>query len=50
MPVIDEFLRRIGLPADMPAEPTYEFLKAVQYHSVLRIAYENLDILEGKPL
>ena len=50
MPVIDEFLRRIGLAADTPAEPTYEFLKAVQYHSVLRIAYENLDILEGKPL
>ena len=50
MPVIDEFLRRIGLAADTPAEPTYEFLKAVQYHSVLRIAYANLDILEGKPL
>ncbi len=47
---INRFFERIGLPEDTAVEPTYEFLKKVQYNAVLRIAYENLEILEGKPL
>ena len=47
---IKRFFARIGLPADTEAEPTYDFLKKVQYNAVLRIAYENLEILEGIPL
>ena len=44
------FFRRIGLPGDTKISASYEFLRDVQYNAVLRIAYENLDILEGKPL
>ena len=50
MTKIQAFLERIGLDPDTKIEHTYEFLKKIQYASVTRIAYENLDILEGKPL
>lgn len=44
------FFERIGLSPDTKIEKNYEFLKLVQYNSVLNIAYENLDILCKKPL
>lgn len=44
------FLERIGLSADTKITKNYEFLKLIQYNSVLNIAYENLDILDKKPL
>ena len=44
------FFKRIGLPEDTPVSASYEFLRDIQYGAVLRIAYENIDILEGKPL
>lgn len=47
---IKKFLNRIGLEPDMEITHTYEFLKQIQYHAVCSIAYENLDILEMKPL
>lgn len=47
---ITGFLNRIGLPGDLKIEPTEEFLRTVQFAAVTRIAYENVDILEGRPL
>ncbi|MBQ6677569.1 MAG: arylamine N-acetyltransferase [Clostridia bacterium] len=47
---IKAFFRRIGLPEGTPVSASYEFLRDVQYNAVLKIAYENLEILEGKPL
>jgi len=44
------FFERIGLPADTRTEHTVSFLGAIQSHAVTHIAYENLDILAGKPL
>jgi len=44
------FFRRIGLPPDTKIEPTYEFLKQIQYHAVTAIPYENLDLVRGKLL
>lgn len=46
----EKFFERIGLPSDTKIEKTYDFLKKVQYHCVTSIAYENLDILDKKPL
>ena len=43
------FLARIGL-SDTPITHTVEFLGAVQTACVLTIPYENLDILDGKPV
>ncbi len=45
-----KFFVRIGMSPDTKIEKTYEFLKEVQYNCVTKIAYENLDILNKKPL
>lgn len=45
----EEFLARIGL-AGTPVAHTVEFLGAVQTACVLTIPYENLDILQNKPI
>lgn len=50
MTKIKAFLERIGLDPTMKIEHNFEFLKKIQYSAVTRIAYENLDILEGKSL
>ena len=47
---IQKFFLRIGLPADTKIEKNFEFLKKIQLACVKTIAYENLDILDGKPL
>ena len=47
---IEKFLQRIGLSPDTPVEHTYSFIKQIQYNAVINIAYENLDILDKKPL
>lgn len=50
MNLLPAFFERIGLAADTRVTHTVEFLKLVQYQCVTNIAYENLDILDGKPL
>lgn len=50
MEKISRFFQRIGMDPDTPVEMTVDFLGKVQLHCVLNIAYENLDILENKPL
>ncbi len=47
---IQKFFSRIGLPYDTKIENNFEFLKKVQFACVTHIAYENLDILDSKPL
>ncbi|MBQ7040434.1 MAG: arylamine N-acetyltransferase, partial [Clostridia bacterium] len=47
---IQMFFKRIGMAEDTEVKCTFEFLKQVQYNAVTTIAYENLDILDGKPL
>jgi N-hydroxyarylamine O-acetyltransferase len=47
---IEAFFQRIGMAAGTRVEFTPEFLGRVQTACVLNIAYENLDILEGKPI
>lgn len=44
------FFERIGLPADTAVEHTVELLGRIQSACVVNIAYENMDILEGKPI
>ena len=50
MTKVNAFLKRIGMDPETPVEFTVDFLGRVQTNSVLYIAYENLDILEGKPI
>ncbi len=50
MTKLELFFKRIGLSPDTEVECTYEFIKKVQYHAVCSIAYENLDLLDKKPL
>ena len=50
MTKIQQFLSRIGMAPETPVEQTVEFLGRVQTNCVLNLAYENLDILEGKPI
>ena len=50
MEKISRFFQRIGMDGNTPLEMTVDFLGRVQLHCVLNIAYENLDILENKPL
>ena len=50
MTKIEKFLQRIGMNPDTKPVPTFDFLKSVQYNAVISIAYENLDILDKKPL
>ena len=44
------FFERIGMAADTQIVPDIDLLSRVQSHCVTHLAYENLDILEGKPL
>ena len=46
----EAFFRRIGLPADMPVTHNEDFLRKVMYQHVLSVPYENLDILDRRPL
>ena len=50
MTKIQQFLKRIGLAPETPILLNRAFLGRVQTACVLNIAYENLDILEGKPI
>lgn len=50
MEKIRRFFHRIGMNPDTTVEQNIEFLGKVQLNCVLNIAYENLDILENKPL
>lgn len=47
---IEGFFRRIGMDPETPVVHTAEFLGRVQSQCVLSLAYENLDILKGKPI
>lgn len=47
---IEGFFKRIGMDPATPVEHTCAFLGRVQSQCVISLAYENLDILEGKPL
>ena len=47
---IAQFFDRIGIAPDTAFTPDLEFLGRVQSQCVLMIAYENLDILAGKPI
>ena len=44
------FLKRIGMDASTGIEFNKAFLDSVQYHAVTSIAYENLDLIDKKPL
>ena len=50
MQQISRFFQRIGLSPETVIEKNVNFLGMVQTGCVLHIAYENLDILENKPL
>lgn len=50
MEKISRFFQRIGMERDTKVEMTVDFLGRVQRGCVLNLAYENLDILAGKPL
>lgn len=50
MTKIQQFFKRIGMDPATKVELNKEFLGRVQTACVLNIAYENLDILEGKPI
>ncbi len=50
MDKIKACLKRIGMDENTPVEYTLDFLGRVQTACVTHIAYENLDILEGKPI
>lgn len=44
------YFRRIGLPSDTFVTPSETLLRRLQYHHVISVPYENLDILAGRPL
>ena len=46
----EAYFRRIGLPEDTPVSHTKDFLGLVQYHHVISVPYENLDILDHRPI
>jgi len=46
---IDRYLQRIGVTTE-DREPTLEFLKEVHRSHYMAVPYENLDIIQGKPL
>jgi len=50
MDLIGRFLERIGISPDTAIVPDIGLLGRIQSSCVTHIAYENLDILEGKPL
>ena len=47
---IKRYFSRIGLPANTEQKPTYELLKKLQLAHITSVPYENLDIIDGKPL
>ena len=47
---IQQFFLRIGMDPDTPISHDIALLREIQSRSVCAIAYENLDILAGKPL
>lgn len=47
---VSAYFERIGLPGDFPVTHTYVFLKEIQYRHVTTVPYENLDILDGRPI
>ena len=47
---IKKYFDRIGLPFNAEISYTYEFLKKLQLAHVLSVPYENLDIIDGKPI
>lgn len=47
---IKKYFKRIGLSKDTEISYTYDFLKNIQFCHVMSVPYENLDILDGKPL
>ena len=47
---VQRFFARIGMDTETPATPDLELLTKIQSACVTSIAYENLDILEGRPL
>ena len=46
---VEKYLVRIGLPAQ-PPEPTRAALDNLQRAHLMRVPYENLDILAGQPI
>ena len=46
----EAYFRRIGLKEDTGVELTREFLCKVQYQHVISVPYENLDILDKRPI
>ena len=48
--MIKEFFKRIDIPENTEIKYTREFLSYIQTKCVLNIAYENIDILEGKDI
>lgn len=50
MTKIEKFFERIGMAPETTVEMNVDFLGCVQTNCVLSIAYENLDILDGKPI
>lgn len=47
---LTRFFARIGMDPETKIEHTAAFLGQIQSHAVQHIAYENLDIVEGRPL
>ena len=47
---IKKYFDRIGFPCDTEISYTYEFLKKLQLAHVLSVPYENLDIIDCKPI
>ena len=46
---VKRYLERIEIPYENVSH-TYEFLKDLQQHHICHVPYENLDILNGKPI
>ncbi len=46
----EAYFKRIGLPENTKIEYTSEFLKKIQYQHVINVPYENLDILNNRPI
>ena len=47
---ISAYFSLLGMNPDTKPDYTYEFLCRIQYRHVTSIPYENLDIIQGKPL
>lgn len=45
-----DYFHRIGLPESTQITHSYDFLKELQYHHVLCVPYENLDIINAVPI